>query len=198
MGPVPLKLVIFDLDGTLLEPALDFAAIRAEIGLEPGAPILESFPALGETQRRRAYRILERHETAAADRSRLMPGAKELLDRLRQRGVKVTVLTRNSHASVRRACQRHGLAFDGIVARGDQKPKPSPSGIRHLMEICGAAPDEMVLVGDFRFDVEAAAAAGCRSIALVAEPTDWARRATWIARNLGEVRRILESAASTP
>jgi len=190
-----LKLVVFDLDGTLLEPALDFDAIRAEIGLPPDTTILEAMDTLSEAERARAGAILDRHEAEAADRSRLMPGAGELLDWLRARGIRTAVLTRNSRRSVERACRRHGLRFSAVVARGDHVPKPSPVGVRHLMSTLGTEPEETIVVGDFRFDVEAGAAAGCRTIALVADPAPgWASEATWIAADLAGVRRILSEA----
>jgi len=191
-----LKLIIFDLDGTLLAPVLDFDAIRAEIGLPPGATILEAMDRLSESERARANAILDRHEAEAADRSRLMPGAKELLDWLRAQGIRTAVLTRNSRRSVERACQKHGLEFSGVVAREDHLPKPSPEGVRHLMSTLGTEPEETIVVGDFRFDMEAGSAAGCRTIALVTDPRPtWASEATWIAADLAEVRRILEAAA---
>jgi len=190
-----LKLIIFDLDGTLLAPVLDFDAIRAEIGLPPGATILEAMDRLSEAERARANAILDRHEAEAADRSRLMPGAKELLDWLRAQGIRTAVLTRNSRRSVERACQKHGLEFSGVVAREDHLPKPSPEGVRHLMSTLGTEPEETIVVGDFRFDMEAGAAAGCRTIALVTDPRPtWASEATWIATDLAEVRRILSAA----
>ena len=190
-----LQLAIFDLDGTLLAPAFDFEAIRREIGLAPGASILEALDRFSESERARANSVLERHEAEAADCSRLMPGTRELLDWLRARGVRTAVLTRNSRRSAERACRRHGLAFDAVVTREDHPPKPSPEGVRHLMAVLGAEPDETIVVGDFSFDVEAGAAAGCRTIALVSDPRPaWASEATWIAADLAEVRRILSEA----
>jgi HAD superfamily hydrolase (TIGR01509 family) len=190
-----LKLIIFDLDGTLLAPALDFDAIRAEIGLPPGTTILEAMDTLSEAERARANAILDRHEAEAADRSRLMPGTGELLDWLRARGIRTAVLTRNSRRSVDHACRQHGLRFSAVVAREDHLPKPSPVGVRHLMSTLGTEPEETIVVGDFRFDMEAGSAAGCRTIALVSDPRPaWASEATWIAADLAEVRRILSEA----
>jgi len=188
-----LKLVIFDLDGTLLASPLDFNAIRAEIGLPEGRPILEALEDLSPSERARAETIINRHETEAARASRLMPGAADLLAWLRTRGLKVALLTRNSRSSVEAAARRHGLAFDAAVTREDHEPKPSPRGVRHLMEACGARADETILVGDFRFDVEAGAAAGVRTIAVAPEPTDWSAEATWRAGDLEAVRCLLEN-----
>jgi len=193
---MPLKLVIFDMDGTLLVTPLDFDRIRAEIGLPEGVPILEAMDGLTDAERARANRVIDRHEAEAADESQLMPGAEDLLAWLRSRGIKVAVLTRNSRASVERAVRRHNLVFDAAVAREDNKPKPSPAGVHCLMDRCSAGPAETIIVGDFRFDVEAGRSAGVRTIALVAEPTDWAREATWLAASLDDVRQILEQRAT--
>jgi len=191
-----LRLVIFDLDGTLLEPVLDFAAIRREIGLAADLPILEAMDGLSDGDRARADAVLDRHEARAADRSRLMPGARELLEWLGTQGTRTAVLTRNSRQSVERACRRHSLEFAAVVAREDHLPKPSPEGVRRLMQTLGARPEETIVVGDFRFDVEAGSAAGCRTIALVSGPPPaWASEATWTAADLAEVRRILDAAA---
>jgi HAD superfamily hydrolase (TIGR01509 family) len=188
---MPLKLVIFDMDGTLLEAMLDFEAIRREIGLPPDLPILETMDGMPDAGRARAYAILDRHEAEVAARSRLMPGARQLLADLRQRGIRVAVLTRNSRVSVETAAARHGLVFDLAVTREDHKPKPSPDGIHHLRAACGATAVETVMVGDFRFDIEAGTAAGVRTIALIVKMKPWAEAATWVAPTLEEVGRIL-------
>jgi len=195
---MPLKLVIFDLDGTLLAQALDFGAIRTEIGLPPVVPILETMESLEPAARERAFAILDRHEAEAAARSELMPGAREILAYLRSRGIRTAVLTRNSRISVDAARARHGLEFDAVVTRAEHKPKPCPDGVNHLMSVFGATAGDTVLVGDYRFDIEAGRAAGVRTIAVISEPKPWAKDATYVAADLAEVRRILESLVGTP
>jgi HAD superfamily hydrolase (TIGR01509 family) len=193
---VPLKLVIFDLDGTLLAQALDFGAIRAEIGLPEVVPILETMESLESPARERAFAILDRHEAEAAARSELMPGAREILAHLRARDVKTAVLTRNSRISVDAARERHGLEFDAVVTRADHRPKPSPDGVHHLMSVFGTSAAETVVVGDYRFDIEAGRAAGVRTIAIISEPKSWAKDATWVTSSLAEVRQVLEQVSA--
>ena len=193
-----LKLVIFDLDGTLLAPALDFNAIRAEIGLPPALPMLEVMDTLDPAARRRAYAILDRREAEAAARSELVPGAKELLAALRRRGIKLAVLTRNSRVSVDAACHRHGLEFDAVSTRETHRPKPDPDGVHGLMKAFGAAAGETVVVGDYRFDIEAGRSAGVRTIAILPQPKPWAEDATFVTSSLAEVGRTLERLAAEP
>jgi HAD superfamily hydrolase (TIGR01509 family) len=127
-----------------------------------------------------------------------MPGARELLGWLRGRGVRTALLTRNSRVSVETARTRHGLAIDAIVTRETHTPKPSPEGVQHLMARFGAGADETIVVGDYRYDIEAGRSAGTRTIALIAEAKAWAKDATWIASSLDEVREILQRLIERP
>src|SRR4029453_2777876 len=86
--------VIFDLDGTLTEPLLDFDAMRAEIGLPPG-PILEQLAHADAPTRARADEILRRHEREAIACATLAGGCAELLAHLQACPIPAAILTRN-------------------------------------------------------------------------------------------------------
>jgi phosphoglycolate phosphatase-like HAD superfamily hydrolase len=62
----------------------------------------------------------------------------------------------------------------------------------------GAGADETIVVGDYRYDIEAGRSAGTRTIALIAEAKAWAKDATWIASSLDEVREILQRLIERP
>ena len=80
-----IKAVIFDLDGTITAPYLDFDKIRTEIGLDPDAgPLLEEMGKMTGADRKRAEEILYKHEHLAIEYSVLNTGAGETLNRLRQ------------------------------------------------------------------------------------------------------------------
>ena len=166
--PFRLRAVIFDFDGTLTHPgALDFPAVKREIGCPPDQYILEWILALppGE-QRDAAGRTLEGFELEAADASAPNAGAEELVRRLRELGLAVGVLTRNGRSAVDRALARFtALAahdFDVIVTRddGDIAPKPAPDGVLHAAAAMGVPPEETLVVGDFLLDMQAGRAAG--------------------------------------
>jgi HAD superfamily hydrolase (TIGR01509 family) len=169
--------VIFDLDGTLTEPLLDFAAIRREIGIDPGLPILEALERNDPDARARAEVILRRHELEAIDRATLADGCAELLERLAAHRIPVAILTRNIREAVDAFVRRFGFQFQAVHTREDGPPKPSPHGARKLCEVLGSAPARTLAVGDYKFDVIAARDAGCRT-ALVRHPppddlADW-------------------------
>lgn len=163
-GPMPLSAMLFDLDGTITRPLLDFPAIKREIGLPADSYILEALQAMTPAERERAMAVVERHEAEAAARSKLNHGARELLEELHRRGVLVGVVTRNSEESAATVLRLHGLQFDVIVCRDHAAPKPSPEGIRLALQRLNVPPSAAVYVGDHAIDVAAGHAAGTRTI----------------------------------
>lgn len=161
---MPLRAMLFDLDGTITKPLLDFPAIKRDIGLPADSFILEAMEAMTPADRRRAMDIVERHERQAAAKSELNDGAKQLLDELARRGIATGVITRNSGESLETVLRLHGLSFAVAVTRDQAEPKPSPAGIRLALKQLGAAAEEAVYVGDHAIDVKAGRAAGTRTI----------------------------------
>jgi HAD superfamily hydrolase (TIGR01509 family) len=161
---MPVRTMLFDMDGTLTEPLLDFPAIKREMGLPPDSFILEAMDAMAPPDRARAVAILERHEREAAARSHLNDGAKQLLDELARRGIPTGIITRNSDVSVDTVSRLHGLSFAVTVTRDQAAPKPSPDGILLALRQLGVAPSDAFYVGDHAIDVMAGRAAGTRTI----------------------------------
>jgi HAD superfamily hydrolase (TIGR01509 family) len=159
---------IFDMDGTLTLAMHDFAAIRAELGLPPGQPILEALAALPERESAPLWTRLDALELELARRARPAPGAAALLALLRARGARLGILTRNSNESALVTLEAAGLgayfAADDVVARDHAPPKPRPDGIHRLLARWNAPPGEAVIVGDYRFDLEAGRAAGIATV----------------------------------
>ena len=93
---MPIKAVIFDLDGTITRPYFDFDVIREEIGLDRNSgPVLESMEKMTPQQRLKAEEILNYHEQKAVKESELNADAKKTLSKLRGAGIHIGVLTRN-------------------------------------------------------------------------------------------------------
>ncbi|MCY2931906.1 MAG: HAD family hydrolase [Planctomycetota bacterium] len=158
--------VIFDMDGTLTEPLLDFGAIRRELGIAPEAGILEAVAAMPEGPRQRAQERLLEIELAAARDSRMTPGADRLLEALCRAGLKSALLTRNAREAMRIILERFGFRFDLAWSREDGPIKPEPDGVRRACEALSIRPARTACVGDFQFDLVAANAAGACSILL--------------------------------
>ncbi|HEY2903891.1 MAG TPA: HAD family hydrolase [Polyangia bacterium] len=171
------RAVIFDLDGTLTEPLLDFDAMRAEIGLVPGLPILEQLEAGDADLRARAELVMRRHERQAIEAATLADGCVELLAHLTARAIPAAILTRNVREVVEIFQRKFNLRFVAAFTREDGPPKPSPAGALALCAAMGAAPAHTLAVGDYKFDILAGRRAGCRTALVCPTPpadlTDW-------------------------
>jgi HAD superfamily hydrolase (TIGR01509 family) len=154
---------LFDMDGTLTAPMLDFPRIKAEMGIGD-RPILEAMEEMSPQQRIEANAVLLRHEQQAAERSSLNPGCRELLDWIDSRGWPTALITRNSRLSAQTVLERHGLRFHTLVTREDSKYKPDPAPLRCACERLKVNIAEAWMIGDGQYDIEAGVAAGCRTV----------------------------------
>lgn len=157
--------MIFDLDGTLVDSALDFAAIRRDMGLLPGLPILEALAEVPEgAEKRRMLAVLAEHEAQGAERATLFPGVRAALELLHQQDIPTGILTRNSRGTTERVLQRLDLQFETVLTREDAPPKPDPTGLLMICERWQLAPAVVPFCGDYRFDLEAGRRAGMRTV----------------------------------
>lgn len=163
--------VIFDMDGTLADSQLDFPAIRLELGLGEG-PLLEKLASLSPDERARCEAILHSHERRGAECATPFPSADQWIVRLDEFQIERGVLSRNSKSIVEVTLQRCGLLFDKFLGREDATVKPDPAGVLHLCEHWNLDPREVLVVGDYVYDVEAAERAGC-DCALITHGRDW-------------------------
>jgi phosphoglycolate phosphatase len=179
------RLVVFDLDGTLVDSTLDLAtAVNAMLAaLAPGTPPLPvpvvrslvgqgAANLVGASLRRAGLPhgldaalplFLERYSGCLLETTRLYPGVAEDLAALQ--GFERAVLSNKPGAMCRAILEGLGVAsqFARIWGFGDfpgRKPEPGP--LLALMRELGASPTETVLVGDSAVDVLTARAAGVR------------------------------------
>ena len=162
-----IRAVLFDFDGTLTRPeAIDFSALRSLLGCPPETFILEFIQTLPSVEaRREAQWILDEFELAAARASVPNDGAEELIGLLVRRSIPRGILSRNSRISILEAMKNFPACgpahFDVILTRESPgRPKPHPDGVLDAARRFGVTPEEVLMVGDYVFDIEAGRAAG--------------------------------------
>jgi HAD superfamily hydrolase (TIGR01549 family) len=150
---------VFDMDGTLTQSVHDFEAIRSELGIKSGAPIIEALNALPVSVAAPLWVRLDELELDYAKLAKPMPYAVELLECLHQRGAKFGILTRNTMAGAHHTLQACGMDkyFESqfILDRDGAEPKPSGDGIIKLMSQWQSIADDTVMVGDYYYDLKA-------------------------------------------
>ena len=184
MADFPFATVGFDLDGTLLDTADDLAAavnhalcvmgreplpvaqLRTMIGGGGRQMLAQAMAATGgaeEVALETGYaRLLAFYETNIAVHTQPYPGLIRALDELRARGVTLAVATNKQERLARLVLGATGLLdrFAYVIGGdtlGPGRGKPAPDMLLAMVERCGGP---AAFVGDSRFDVEAARAAG--------------------------------------
>ena len=168
---------VFDMDGTLTLAVHDFPAIKRALGIPQEDDILHHLAALPAEEAAAKHAWLLEHERELALASRPALGAIELVRALRERGCQLGILTRNAHQLALLTLQAIGLddcfATGDILGRDEAPPKPHPGGLLHLAERWTVKPQALVMVGDYRFDLECAQAAGARGVLVNLPDNPW-------------------------
>lgn len=183
-----MSLVVFDMDGTLVDsgaaitarvlaafaavglPAPSLQAIHAGVGLS--LPLYMAAVADSDDPDLIARLLAGYRAASAASPPGQMPlfaGARALLDRLHQRpGTQLAVATGKGKAGLDKTLAQNDIGhyFVSLQTADNNPSKPHPGMLHSAMEAAGVGPDETVMIGDAVFDIEMARAAGVRSIAV--------------------------------
>lgn len=185
LAPGAIKVVVFDLDGTLGNtksailacaqqafasvglPAPCLAELEAATGLSLPAVLQRASPRHLSAERletvARAYRRL--YPTIAAEHETTFPGVKRMVGVL-GREVQLAVATSKSRASAAAFLEREWRAdtFERVITDEDvNAKKPAPEMLEVVMDRCDASPSELLMVGDTTFDIEMGQAAAVRT-----------------------------------
>ena len=208
----PLRLVVFDCDGTLIDSqhmivaAMNLAfdahglenlpreKVLSIVGLSLDEAIHALVPHVEAPLR---TRITESYKGAFFElRARkdlaepLFPGVREALDALHARDDTVLgIATGKSQRGLRHALELHGLGhyFVTLQTADDAPSKPHPEMLHRAMNATGAAPADTVLIGDTSYDMEMARAAGAHALGV-----DWGYHAPAMLQAAG-AREVLGS-----
>jgi hydrogenase expression/formation protein HypE len=169
--------VLFDFDGTLTVPnTLDLGAVRRAVGCPHGMGLLEFLAAVADPEeRRQKEEILEAMEVQAAEQTQENAGAVDLVRGLRRLGVPMGIITRNTRESIDRSFPKlPGIdpeCFGVIITRDlPLSPKPLPDGVFYAAEQFGVDVAELLVVGDYLFDIQAGKRAGALTMYLHNDP----------------------------
>ena len=180
--------VIFDLDGTLVDSndahILAWVEALAEFGWEVTQEQVRPLVGMGSDKLLPALVgvALDSHEGHPVEKRRqaLMtrliptlrpfPGAVDLITTLRQRGLRLALASSGTRPDVDHLLASIGLdgSFEAVVSSGEvAHSKPAPDIVEMARAALGLAASECIMIGDTRYDLEAARRAGIPAIGLL-------------------------------
>lgn len=177
---LPLRGVIFDMDGTLTRPQTwMFGEMRRQLQVPTGVDILDHVASLATAEaQKEAEAKLQAIEGKAMREQQPTKGLQRVFAMLSERGVYTSICTRNVAKPVGDFCGKFLQCdpFDGdgrrrivtgpVVTREFKPPKPSPEPLLHIISAWGVAPQQVLMVGDSWDDMNAGLAAGCAVVLL--------------------------------
>ncbi|NVD05457.1 phosphoglycolate phosphatase [Vibrio sp. JPW-9-11-11] len=190
-----IKLIAFDLDGTLLDSVPDLAIAADQAAQALGYPAVSEQqvrdyvgngadvligrslsrsltvdPSLSPELLTKARQLFDDYyEQSGHKLSHLYPAVKETLAELHQAGFTLALVTNKPSKFVPDVLAKHGIdQYFSDVIGGDTfaEKKPNPMALNWLLEKHDCQPSEMLMVGDSSNDIKAAKNAGCRSFGL--------------------------------
>jgi len=203
------RVAIFDMDGTILDTLEDLAdsmnyCLRKRGMPERSLNEIKSFVGNGirrlveqavpegtdEGTIEEIYSAyIEYYKDHCAIKTRPYEGIREVLKKLKDRGVLTAVVSNKADPAVKKLCEEY---FDGLFdyAAGDRegmRRKPYPDSVISVMEHFGAHPDEVVYIGDSEVDLQTARNAGVDVITV-----SWGFREESYLRSVGAEKIIHE------
>ena len=185
------KLIVFDLDGTLLN-SLEDLADSANWVLEqhgfPTHPVDAYRYFVGDGVRKLIERILPQEERTEArieqcrqefvayykvhmeDKTSVYEGITELLVELKNRGLKIAVATNKVHIAVKPLMEKYfpEIRFDSMIGQREGVPvKPAPQIMFDILRETGCEPSEALHVGDTATDIQLAHNAGVTPVGVL-------------------------------
>lgn len=219
MGLQNLKAVIFDFDGTLAVLNINFQLMRErffdllnlfgierelikeryvlEMINEVYLILSERNPSQANDFYRRAHQILKEVELQAASEGRLIPGIEATLKSLREKGIKVGIVTRNCGEAVLKVFPNLYDHCDIFISRDSiGRVKPHPDHLDSVMKGLHLSGGEAIMVGDHPIDIQAGKKAGMKTVGVLTGKTrreEFERaEADYILRDATEIYQVLE------
>jgi HAD superfamily hydrolase (TIGR01509 family) len=183
-----LSAVIFDLDDTLVSSSLDFTKIKKSLGCPLDVDLLDFVNAKPKAQRDVIEPQLIGYEISEAMDSVKLDGADDLLALLHQLKLPMAIVTRNCREAALIKIENNNLNIPIVISREEHKAKPAPDALLFLAEQWQIKPENILYVGDYLYDIQAAINANTMSCLVThGKSLDYADLATLVVNELTDL-----------
>lgn len=218
MTEQPLKTLLFDLDGTLIDsfPGIrdSFLATLRELDWKipseerinrvPGPPMEQTLQSLGMTPEQAQHGLqlyFDHYGRSGWDNSAAFPGMRELLIRLQEQGYRLCTATSKGEHFAEKALRKFGMfdLFEFMGAAQEDGPRRDKAAvIRHVIDSVNLTEDDanldhVLMIGDRSHDIEGAARFGIDCVAVTwgyGTPDEWSH-ARFTVTDIEELERII-------
>lgn len=185
--------VIFDLDNTLVSSSLNFNNIRETLGCSKDIDLLSFVDSLPDQQSIDAKKALVDYEIKDASNASKLAGADELLALLSKLSIPCAIVTRNCREAALIKLHNNNIDVPILLTREDHKAKPAPDALLHLAKYWNTPSENLLYVGDYLYDLQAAQNAKTMScLVTYAKALSYADLADVVVDDLIELSDVIE------
>ncbi|WP_170235890.1 HAD family hydrolase [Colwellia demingiae] len=185
--------VIFDLDNTLVSSSLNFDCIRESLGCAKEIDLLDFVDSLPENKKIAANKVLVDYEISDALSASKLAGTDELLALLSKLSIPCAIVTRNCKQAALIKLNNNNIDVPILLTREDHKAKPAPDALLHLAQYWNTPPENLLYVGDYLYDLQAAQNANTMScLVTYAKALSYASLANIVVNDLSELSEAIK------
>jgi len=189
-----LQGVIFDLDDTLVSSSLNFNKIKKSLGCPLDTDVLDFLDGKAQPEKDIIEQELIGYEVKEAADSVKLEGADDLLTLLHKLNMPLAIVTRNCRDAALIKINNNNLNIPILISREEHQAKPAPDGLLFLANKWAIPPENLLYVGDFIYDIQAAINANTMSCLVThGNLPDYADLATLVVNELTDLQSIIEN-----
>lgn len=189
-----LQGVIFDLDDTLVSSSLNFKNIKKSLGCPLDTDVLDFLDGKTQPEKGILEQKLISHEIKEATESVKLEGADNLLTLLHKLNMPIAIVTRNCRDAALIKINNNNLNIPILISREEHLAKPAPDALLFLANQWNIPSENLLYVGDYLYDIQAAINANTMSCLVTHGNTpDYAHLATFVVNELTDLQKIIET-----
>jgi len=187
-----IKGIIFDMDGTLTIPSIDFIELRRILDMKPDQDLLKVLETYGEEKKKYTIQIIEKFEKEASDNIELQPNVNSVLCTFNKLDIKMGIVTRNSKTNAAKVLSLIDIDFDPVLSREFIPYKPDPAPVNFILDNWNIKPENVMIVGDYRDDIQCGINAGISTCFFMnSDKTSYAELSDYSVSSFEELKNII-------
>jgi HAD superfamily hydrolase (TIGR01549 family) len=173
--------------------SLNFDSIRDNLGCPKNIDLLEFIDALPNYKKINANKVLVEYEINDALNATKLTGTDELLEQLSELDIPCAIVTRNCKQAALLKVKHNNIDIPILLTREEHKAKPAPDGLLHIASVWKTPPENLLYVGDYLYDLQAAQNANTMScLVTYGKSISYANLATIKVNNLIALSEVIK------